>query len=118
SGALTQWAANMTVEYIRHNLDLAKVYTVEELEQLLNQARFNFRDYKEEAGEIGHQAHAWIEQYIRADKRNDHAKLQLLLSALPQDERAKNGVTAALDWMQKHKVKWLFTERKIYSRTY
>ena len=43
-------------------------------------------------------------------------KYNELLKATPQDERAKNACLAALDWMHYHNVRWIHTERKIYSR--
>lgn len=72
----------------------------------------------EEAGNIGHIAHEWIERYIKAVLSNNQSLVHELLAKLPEDERAANCCQAALDWMQKHNVRWISTERKVYSRTY
>lgn len=125
SAALTQWAANMTVEYIRQKmaekyttLDAAGTFTVMDIEGWLNDARFNFREYTKAAADIGSMAHDWLERYLRAEIKKDSEKLIELMGNLPEHEGAKNGITAALEWMAKHNVRFISTERKIYSRKY
>lgn len=130
SAALTQWAANMTVDYIRQKMatevadyfnhlgSYEKTFTPENVESWLNDARFNFKEYTKAAADTGTLAHDWLEEYIKADKKKDNERLMYLMTNLPDDERAKNGITAALDWMSGHNVKWIHTERKIFSREY
>lgn len=57
--------------------------------------------------------HDWIENYIRfklkiVDKEPEK----------PINVNIANGVMAFLDWEKKHKVKYLYVERKIYSKRY
>lgn len=87
-----------------------------ELEDLIDKAKTAHKDKLDEAGDIGHFAHSWIENYIKAILNEDEAGRQLLLENKPYDERARNACNAALDWMHHHNVKWISTERKIYSR--
>jgi hypothetical protein len=134
SGALTQWAANMATDYIRDMLiaeeekiraalphlfaDASAPFLLEAktVESWLDDARRNFDKYKKRAAETGKLAHDWIEQFIRALMSQTWDIVLELQANLPEDERAANGVMAALDFMVRHKVRWIFTERKIYSR--
>jgi hypothetical protein len=136
SDALTQWAANQATEYVESKVaeervkffeiaaacgDVLAPDTQVQIEaslvlSWLNDARFAFRKYKEAAADTGKIAHDWVEQYIRSLIHNEPAQTAELLANLPEDERARNGALAALDWMTKHKVRWVCTERKIYSR--
>lgn len=140
SAALTQWAANQSVEYVQAKIDIAlaehmsmnQIATEElaresyrfapaEIESWLNDARFNFRAYADAAADTGSIAHDWLEKYVKAQlKAGEHGQIQSqevleMLMNLPEDERARNGVLAALDWEWKHNVRWIATEKKIYS---
>lgn len=75
SEALTQWAANMVVEWIRQNTyetgDVPE-YLVGEEE--LNSARFHFRDVSKEALDIGSAVHKAIEYYFKTGKEPEWLK--------------------------------------------
>jgi len=85
---------------------------------ILQQAKTAHKDKLEEAGAIGHKTHAWIEDFIHASMSDDYAKINTILLNLPDDDKAKSAATAALDWIKKHNVRFICTERKIYSRKY
>ncbi len=87
-----------------------------EFDQLCEQAKKTHREEFEEAGDIGSQAHAWIEAYIRAILADNADRRLELLSKLPLDDRAANCCLAALEWMANHNVRWVCTERKVFSR--
>ena len=87
-----------------------------EIEKLIQQAKSAHKDKLEDAGAVGHVAHAWIEEYIKADIVADYQKVQQLLQNFPWDERASNACKAAIQWMKAHHVEWISTERKIYSK--
>lgn len=135
SDALTQWAANMTTDYIREKLTATEQeartllphlfadgtpFTLEAstVESWLNDARFNFSKYKKAAADTGKLAHEWIEHFIRALMSENWDQVLELQQNLPEDPRAYSGVVAALDFMAQHKVRWVMTEEKIYSREY
>lgn len=123
SDGLTMWAANMTTFYLQDKIaahraegkDWADI-TDELFNVWLNEARFHFRDYKNKAADLGKIAHGWIEDFIRALMRNDLEAVMRQVDNLPDDPRARNGCLAALNFMARHKVRWVFTERKLYSR--
>lgn len=87
--------------------------TYTDYEGMVLKAKSAHKDTLEDAGKVGHTAHAWIEKYINAQI----AGLSFD-DPLPFDERAANCCGAAVDWMTRHNVRWICTERKIYSRTY
>jgi hypothetical protein len=109
--ALQPWAAKMTVGYIKEKFDITKLYTEEEFDGLLTSAKRNYKDYVQAAADTGKLAHDAIEQYIKQQLGLPNKGLYM-----PEDPRAANGVKAALEWLDKHKVRFVCTERKIYSK--
>lgn len=99
----------------------AVVLTWESYEKLVLEAKNAHKEKLEDAGAVGHMAHAWIENQIKAaiaaGGQGIVGKLPVL-DLLPPEERAANCCLAAIDWMAKHNVRWICTERKVYSRMY
>lgn len=60
---------------------------------------------KEEAATIGDIAHKWIEEYISGNNPE-----------MPEDPRVVTAVTGFLDWEKEHKVKFISSERVVYSK--
>ena len=68
---------------------------------------------REGAADIGKEIHAWCEAYIRNQlKQKGFEKLP----AIPDFPEAVTGVNAFMAWLEAHKVKFITTERKVYSR--
>jgi hypothetical protein len=108
--ALKQWAANKAADKFRElvrpgialdELDLANAY---------EQIRFAFKLYSKRALDVGTLAHNKIEEIVNAHIKGTQQP------DLPIQEEAKNAVQAFIDWEKKHNVKFLHSERKIYSR--
>jgi hypothetical protein len=169
SGPLTQWAANMTVEYILNSFavgegvrsEIREAYEAAKAKQefpqyegvykfernlfarLLNEARFNFRNIKQEAADVGHVAHEWLERFIKwhigcieLGAHIDDTKVHTPLidcyksgwslsyspwnakTPLPENPQAANAVQAALDWLKLHEFTPVYSERRVYSREY
>lgn len=95
---------------------LVRQMTYQEFETLVLTGKTAHKEKLEEAGQVGHVAHAWIEEYIKSVLTGNEERKMEFLSKFPLDERARNCCFAALDWMKRHNVRWLGTERKIYSR--
>ena len=79
SGALTQWAANMVVEWIKENAyetgDVPEYLVgIEEL----NLARFNFRNVSKTALDVGSKVHQAIEYYFNLGKEPINPEPQVL----------------------------------------
>lgn len=88
------------------------------LDEIIEVAKKADKDALHEAGDLGTAAHDWIETYIKAVISGNENRRYELLSILPVDERSANACIAACLWMSAHNVRWLFTERKIFSRTH
>lgn len=70
---------------------------------------------KAEAAAIGDEVHKWIEAYLdnltRAPKyRAEH------MPEMPESKEAQIGVTAFLEWVDANKVKFISSERIVYSK--
>ena len=86
------------------------------LDDILTKAKQADTEELEDAGEVGHIAHDHIEKIIKSILSNDEDRRMELLAKLPDDERAVNGSIAAICWMVAHKVRWVSTERRVFSR--
>jgi len=85
------------------------------LDDILKRAAKEDDDQLQAAGEVGHAAHTHIELIIKAILSNNEDRLLELLAKFPEDERASNGVIAALAWIAAHRVRFVSTERKAFS---
>jgi hypothetical protein len=125
SAALVPWGAKMVVEKLlrliplkgedeSHSPMLAPM-TLEDFTKIAMDAKTAPRDRLVEAGDIGHIAHQCLEDSI--NYAIDHTNgVVLELREIPKDEKAKSCSEAGFAWMKAHNVRWLCTERKIYSK--
>lgn len=60
---------------------------------------------KQEAADIGSLVHDWIERYIKGEEPE-----------MPEDRAVQIGVNAFLEWIAANKVKFLSSERVVYSK--
>ncbi len=130
SQVLMPWAVNETVSYVKADfldLDPEQLSTImqdplhlqEWLFTTLDEAKKNYREASKTATDIGKEAHDWLEKYVLAKiAGNDGLLVELEDQRAKMDERAISCCEAALDWMRKHNVRWMFTERKVYSRKF
>ena len=107
SGPLTQWAANMTVEWIKANCAASQVEFDETLwtvtQEDLNSARFNFREVSQEALDIGSAVHSAIETWLKHGKEPINPSEQVLA-----------GFVAFLEFYDKHDMKPRELEFSVY----
>jgi hypothetical protein len=110
--ALKQWAVNMGVNYLEDNLKLGM--TIDEINKtkLLQGAKYAHKDRLTQAADIGTAVHLYLETYLKAGINKQP------LPPLPINKYIKKGVEAFLEWAKEHKVKFLSSERKIYSKEY
>jgi hypothetical protein len=134
SQVLIAWGVKMMYEKALRTVpgtrnEGAVVMSDAEMDKWLLEAKSAHKEKLEDAGQVGHVAHNWIESFIKLkiahDAELDHtsraiidSKIDLHYDNMPADERAKKACIAALEWMRKHNVRWHHTEKKIYSRKY
>jgi len=110
SGALTQWAANMVVAYIKESCDLLQdideggehgYYDVPS--NVLEQSRFNFRNVSQEALDIGSAVHSAIEYYLKTGRE---PKIE--------HEKVLAGFVAFLEWKDEVHLEPIALEETVY----
>jgi len=102
SGALMGWVAKMMGLYLLAEKDKGNFQITEEM---IDRAKREYRRLKTEAADLGTEIHKWTSDWIKGKN-----------PAMPTDERVVNGITAFLKFQKEHKVKWLESERIIYSK--
>jgi hypothetical protein len=104
---LIPWAVKLTKVYLIEKLENSEAVTVADVEEAAKQHRIK----KDTAAEKGTQVHNWAEQYINFKLGKEKKKPEM-----PKDESVLNGVLAFLDWEKEHKVKFLASEKLVYSK--
>src|ERR1041385_6335552 len=69
----------------------------------------------QEAADIGTEVHEWIEKYI--DSLTAAPKYRKAPD-MPERREAQIGVTSFLEWIDQNKVKFISSERVVYSKKY
>lgn len=111
--ALINWAANMAVDYIQNEI---KGKTAIELDlfdnnrkswdDIFNEARKAHYQTRDKAGNIGTIVHKHCENWINGDP---------VITAIPQELKM---VDNFVGWAKENKVKFLQSERQVYSEKY
>lgn len=111
SVALGKWQQGMTLDFL---LDTLKAGGQVDEEKAI-EAVIQHELFVEKAADIGKEIHAWCEAYIRHQlKQKGFEKMP----AIPDFPEAITGVNSFLAWIDEHKVKFVSTERVIYSLKY
>lgn len=114
--ALIGWAANQAVDYIIKNSDVnnyanrdigAMTYILTHI-SVLEEARRAYAKKRDKAGDTGTLCHKMIEEWIKTGKK-------------PQkypDTQVKKMVLNFINWAKENKVKFLASEKQVYSEKY
>lgn len=133
SRVLINWAIGLTGSYLRKYLEEASSnnFTSEELAPIIEEALNQHNQKREEAADTGSQVHDMAERIGMALKNNESIEditkeISEMDSAsknpeLSEEEANKlqnvvNGITAFIDWVVDHNVKFIECERMVYSR--
>lgn len=101
--ALTQWAVNAAISYLKDRL--IGHMTAEEMDAAFQEAKYAYRRTQQDALTVGTLAHNWIEQHLLGNTQ-----------PMPENEQARSSCEAALKWLEAHSWKTVSAERRIYSR--
>jgi hypothetical protein len=117
SAALLNWATKLMAQEVLDQIPLSnngRIETsLEDFTELILNAKSAHTRKLEDASDVGKQAHSFLEDYIKEIiSHNPHIKER------PHDPRANSCIDAALDWVSKFNVRFLFTERKVYSKQF
>ena len=98
--ALIQWAANMSVAYVKEHLTDLK-----DLDEVLKVAKTAHRLKKEEAADVGTIAHKWIEDWINGEN--------------PAPDPLVDHMTSNfVKWAEENKVEFIEAEKRVYSKVH
>lgn len=100
SQGLVSWATEV---YLNHLFDRLSKGPITEEDIIIGWTKH--QEFKAKAAAVGDEVHQWVESYINGDKPE-----------MPEQREAQIGVTAFLDWEAAHKVKFISSERVIYSK--
>lgn len=107
SAPLMGWVAKCMSEYLFEHWDMEKIKTEVDKQNLILDAKRKYRDISKKATNVGSIIHEWIEEWIAGKKPE-----------LPDSEQAVNGITAFLKWQKESKVKFIESEKILYSKEY
>lgn len=125
SNALVPWACKMMAQEILDNIGsrLDEVGTFggaiippmsyPEFEAMILAAKSAHKKKLDYASFVGNIAHDWIERHITGVLRADKASIPF-----PTNIQATSCCLAAISWMLAHNVRWICTEKQVYSRGY
>lgn len=103
SNFLIPWALKLMRNYLIEKIDKGEQITILDI----NEASKESDRVKKKAGDIGTQIHEWINQWLGGKK-----------PAVPDDDKIRNGITAFLQFQRANKVRWIESERVVYSKKY
>jgi hypothetical protein len=99
--ALLFWSANLARDFMLEHLRAGTLFT----EELIMEAAKQHTIRKEQAATSGTMVHKWASDYIKGEKPE-----------MPDDENVLRGVTAFLNWVDEHGVKFMASEQIVYSK--
>ena len=113
---LMPWACKMMAQKILRTVPRVDLVDQSQFAELVDAAKTAHKDKLEDAGNVGHAAHEWIEASIRNAITFNQGVVAEMTAMAPIDERAVNCGLAAHAWMVAHNVRFQSTERYIYHR--
>lgn len=106
SQALIPWAINCYTDFLAPHIGDTLT------EDLVLEGARQHTIYKKEAADFGTKIHDWCEKYIKAKILGSG------LPEMPEDKAVQIGVNAFLEWENEHKIKFISSERPVYSKKY
>ena len=107
SGALTQWSANMVVQWIKENCGHVPEHGDGHFrikDEQLDEARFNFRKVSKKALDVGSQVHEAIMQYFKTGEE-----------PINPPEQVANAFLAFLEFKDEHQLGAMLVEERLFA---
>jgi len=112
--AIIPWAINKTADFIRQGFDdliKGNSFSIDSVYKLIEASRLASEAAREEAAEIGTDAHDFLAAYLRGISTGVCPKM-------PEEGPVRNCINAALDWIGRHDVQPAIIEYPLYSRKF
>lgn len=103
SRPLIIWATRLCQSYLKELLDSGKAIDELDIKAAIEQHTVK----KEAAATSGTLVHEWAENYIKG-----------LKPEMPEDPQVMNGVMAFLRWVNENDIRFIASEKKVYSKKY
>jgi hypothetical protein len=110
SKPLMNWATRCGAEKFRELIHPNVSYTSEALESIARMIQFAHEEKKERAGDVGHEVHAWIENYLAFRANRGGCPLP------PSDPQVRSACSGARKFILEHDIVPVAVERILYSR--
>lgn len=112
SRPLIFWAIGLMKDFLMQNLKaLIEDIKGDKIATIIEEAAKQHSIKKEQAADVGTQVHDWVEKFIKAKSKKDWPEI-------PKDPQVFNGITAFLKWVDEYEVKFISSEKLIYSKKY
>lgn len=108
--ALVEWGVRCACNDIEDNmraLFAGGSFTEQQILNIITRGRTAHDRVREEAAEIGTNVHDWLAGYWKSDRA---------VSTMPEEERTRKCINAALDWFAEHDLKPVAVEEPLYSK--
>ena len=110
SRPLIYWATGLTRDFLMENLNtLIKDTKGDKISSLIEEGIKQHSIKKQQAADIGTKVHDWAEKFIKAKSKKEWPEI-------PKETEVYNGITAFLKWVEEYDVKFISSEKHIYSR--
>lgn len=111
--AITAWAVKLAAEYMTKTFLPDKPYTVQEIGDIIAEAKRQYITSRDEAAQLGVDVHKIIEDYINAKIANSSYEI-------PTDIKNahKMALNSFFEWERQNDVKWEASEKIVYSKRY
>jgi hypothetical protein len=110
--ALIYWAVGKAIDFLKQVLTPGLVIDEVNLPAMLEGAKTAHRKHLKDASDIGTAVHDYLERYLTAGINKEK------LPPMPVNQNIKAGIKAVLEWAKENNVRFLASERKIYSKKY
>lgn len=108
SRALVPWATELAESSLVEDIQAGKIISVTDVYTACGLHAVRMK----EACDIGTEIHDWVENYIRHKLKEKGYSMP----EMPDKKEAQIGVAAFLDWEREHRVKFISSERVVYSK--
>lgn len=110
--SLIYWAAKKGAEVFLESVRAGEVLDEVQINEIANKIKTAHSYSRDRSADIGTMLHSWIEEFLKAGLSKKS------LPKKPVNPEMRNAIDSFFEWTKKNKVKFIESERKIYSIKY